>query len=225
MYAPGGISVASLTSIMASGSAGDFFFWMFTLDNGWCFYQNTYTSPGNFVCRFLGGVCIYASHICTRWKKLSLSSILVVNLISAPHVREPRAAQYHTLPGMFCKFQHFAQRLQAIKVGWQLLSTYNVSLRCFLKPCSYLFLAIILRFLAIIKATFLAVSQQQKRVSKSTWVDSNNYSRCCERIYFLASQTPRIMLDSRTITSKVSCAATAAVSITTTPCSKYHNDS
>jgi len=26
MYAPGGISVASLTSIMASGSAGDFFF-------------------------------------------------------------------------------------------------------------------------------------------------------------------------------------------------------
>jgi len=49
-------------------------------------------------------------------------------------------------------------------------------------------------------------------VSKSTSVDSNNYSRRCERIYFPAGQTQRIMLDRRTTTSEVSCAATAAVS-------------
>ena len=49
-------------------------------------------------------------------------------------------------------------------------------------------------------------------VSKSTSVDSNNYSRRCERIYFPAGQTPRKMLNRRTTTSEVSCAATAAVS-------------
>jgi len=50
------------------------------------------------------------------------------------------------------------------------------------------------------------------KVSKSTSVDSNNYSSRCERIYFPAGQTSRIMLDRCTTTSKVSCAATAAVS-------------
>ena len=119
MYAPGGISVASLTSIMASGSAGDFFFWMFTLDNGWCFYQNTYTSPGNFVCRFLGGLCIYALG---ERNFHCLQLLWLIWLVHPTWESQEPPNTMHTLPGMFCKFQHFAQRLQAIKVGWQLLS-------------------------------------------------------------------------------------------------------
>jgi len=50
-------------------------------------------------------------------KETLITFTIVVNLISARHMIDPRATQYHTLPGFIVQVSTFFQRLQAIKVG------------------------------------------------------------------------------------------------------------
>ena len=51
----------------------------------------------------------------------------VVNLINAPHVTERRAAQYHTLQGMFCNFQHCSHSPTELNAGHEEFSHYNLT--------------------------------------------------------------------------------------------------
>ena len=67
-------------------------------------------------------------------------------------------------------------------------------------------------FLSIFSPALWVFGSNKTHISCRFSVDSNNYSRHCERIYFPAGQTPRIMLDCHTTTSEVSCTATAAIS-------------